>query len=308
MSNTFLTPTLIAQQALATLYESLVMVPLVYTDISADFAAQKPGNTINVRKPAVFQANSYTQGGGISLQSAAEGNVSVTLNQIADVSFAVTSQELSLDIINFDEQLLTPAMMAIAEKIDRDILSLRSGITNTVGVSGTNGNVAAWSAPETLIDAGRVLDIAKVPVDNRYVVTGPTTKANWLNSQTIKYVMNSGTSDALRRASIGEDLFGFAAYQTQNVGQAPADTRAGLPTTEVGVAFHPTAFCFASAPLELAPGSFASVQSYNGISIRVAYQYDITQKQTIVSLDTLYGVTVLDPNRACLVQGALTAS
>ncbi|KZM68135.1 P22 phage major capsid protein family protein [Nocardia terpenica] len=306
MANQFLTPQLIAQQALATLYESLVMVPLVYTDISSEFTAQKPGNTIMVRKPAVFQAQNFVQGSGIQLQSANEGNIPVTLNQVADVSFSVTSQELTLSIVNFDEQLLTPACMALAEKIDRDILSLRSQITQTVGVQGGN-NVANWNAPEVLIDAARVLDVAKVPVDGRAVVTGPYTKANWLNSQLLKFVMNSGNTDALRKASIGQNLFGFDAYQTQNVKaptSAPA-TGSGLPTTEAGVAFHQSAFCFASAPLELAPGSFASVQSYSGLSVRVAYQYDILQKQTIVSLDTLYGVQVLDPNRACLVQGAL---
>ena len=306
MSNVLLTPQLIAQQALATLYESLVMVPLVYTDISSEFTTQKIGNTINIRKPAVFTANKFVQGGGIILQDAVEGNVPVTLNQLADTSFSVSSQELTTSIVNFDEQFLTPACMALAEQIDRDILGLRSGITQTVGVAG-GLNVAAYTAPEVLIDAGRVLDLAKVPQDGRSFVSGPITKANFLNSPTIKYVMNSGDNEALRRASIGENLFNFDAYQTQNV-KAPASTPApgsGLPTTEVGVAFHETAFAFASAPLELAPGSFASVQTYNGISIRVAYQYDINQKKTIVSLDTLYGVTVLDANRACLVQGAL---
>jgi hypothetical protein len=187
--------------------------------------------------------------------------------------------------------------------IDQDILALKSNITAQAGLSTQTG--FEWNKPEVLIEAGRQLDIAKVPQDGRNVVTGPSTKAQWLNSQTVKFFANSNTTDALRRASIGDGLFGFDAYQTQNVGQPKAvgSQVSGDPTTEVGLAFHETAFCFASAPLEIAPGSFAAAETFKGISIRVAYQYDITKKQTIVSLDTLYGTKTLDANRAVLVKG-----
>ncbi|NKZ84720.1 hypothetical protein GS982_21290 [Rhodococcus hoagii] len=60
MANTLLTPDLIARQALATLYESMVMLPLVYTDLSTEFTTQKIGDTVNVRKPAVFEAKDST--------------------------------------------------------------------------------------------------------------------------------------------------------------------------------------------------------------------------------------------------------
>jgi hypothetical protein len=303
-TNTFLTPELIAQRALANLYPSLVMVPLVYTDVSSQFAAQKIGNTINIRKPTTFTANTFDDTSGIVVQAANETAIPVTLNTIADVSFAVTTEQLTLDIVNFDEQLLTPACMAIAEKVDQDILAMRSQISNTVGTT-TN---YLWNTPEALIDAGRVLDQANLPSSMRHAVTGPATKAQWLNSQDLKYVMNAGTNDDLRAGSLGASLFGADIFITTNITPAPVDSAAGLPTTEVGVMFHETAFCFASAPLELAPGSFASVQTYNGLSIRVAYQYDITKKQFICSLDTLYGTKVLDANRACLLQGALTGS
>ena len=64
MANTLLTPDVIASQALATLYESTVMLPLVYTDVSADFTAAKVGDTVTIRKPATFTANEFTRGSG----------------------------------------------------------------------------------------------------------------------------------------------------------------------------------------------------------------------------------------------------
>lgn len=301
MANAFLTPDVVARYALATLYENTVMLPLVYTDYSIEFGGtQKVGDTVNVRKPASFTANEFDRTAGITIQNANEGSFAVKLDKIADVSFAVTSEELTLDIEDFDEQLLAPATEALSQKIDRDLIGLGAGITQAAG----EGSGFEWNKPEVLIEAGRLLDIHNVPTGMRHAVTGPTTRANWLNSDLLKHADQSGTTEALRQGSIGRNLFGFDAYMTQNVGQPAGTPATGDPTTEVGLAFHPTAFSFVSAPLAVPPNANAAVQSYKGLSIRVAQQYDINKKQTVVSLDVLYGVQVVDPNRAVLLKGA----
>lgn len=301
MANTLLTPSIIARQALASLYENMAMLPLVYTDLSREWGNQNAiGDTVNIRKPATFEARRFDRSAGIEIQNAAEGSVPVTLDTISDVSFAVTSEDLSLNIADFDEQLLSPAMEAIAQDVDRSILGLRSDVTQTVGVD----EGFEWNKPETLIDAGRILDINKLPSNERYAVTGPTAKAHWMNSDIIKHADKSGSTEALRNGSIGRDIFGFEVFQTQNVGQADAAPEVGDPTTEVGLAFHRSAFAFVSAPMAVAPGSFGAVENYKGISLRVAYQYDINKKQTVVSVDTLFGVKTLDPKRAVLLKGA----
>ncbi|SLG40318.1 P22 coat protein-gene protein 5 [Mycobacteroides abscessus subsp. abscessus] len=307
MANTLLTPDILARQALATLHETLVMKPLVHTDHSREWGAQQIGDTVNIRKPVVFEAQDFNRATGIQLQDATEGKIPVKLDRIADVSFAVTSEELTLDIVDFDAQLLTPAMQAIAQKIDRAILSLRDDITQEVGHYPTGdprNDKRPWHKPEVLIEAGKVLDINLLPETERHAVTGPTIKAEWLDSDLLKNAHQSGSTEGLRKASIGRDLFGFDAYQTQNVGQPSLSPTPGQPTTEVGVAFHRSAFAFVSAPLAVAPGSYAAVASYEGVSIRVAYQYVIEKKHTIVSLDTLYGVKTIDPKRAVLIKGA----
>jgi hypothetical protein len=297
MANTLLTPSVLARQSLASLYETTQMLPLVYTDVSSAFTTAKIGDTVNVRKPAVFTANLFDRAVGIVPQNATEGSIPVKLDKIADVSFTVTTEELTLKISDFAEQFLDPAMEAIAQHVDKAILALRTDVVQKAGLTAPY----EWSKPEVLIEAGRLLDIQKVPTQDRYAVVGPTTKAQWLNSEILKHADKSGSTAALRQGSIGRDVFGFQAFQTQNVGQPTATS--GQPSTEQGLAFHKTAFAFASAPLEVAPGSNASVVSYKGINIRVAYDYDIKYKQTVVSLDTLYGVKTLDPNRAVLLTG-----
>lgn len=307
MANTLLSTTAIAEQALATLYESTFLGPLVYTDYGTELATRKQGDTINIRKPATFTAQEFDRAQGIQLQDATEGTVPVKLDKIADVSFAVTDEDMSLKIADFDQQLLSPAMEAIAQHVDLAVLGVRDQVTQ---VAGTHADAAAdgqtWDKPEVLIEAKRQLDLRSVPQRDRFAVVGPTMASKWLNTELLKTANKSGSTEALREGSIGRNLFGFDAFQTGLVGQPDPNPAVGAPTTEVGLAFHRTALALASAPLEVPAGANqgqVAVQTYRGLSVRVAYGWDIKYKQTVVSVDFLYGVKLLDPNRAVLLKG-----
>lgn len=300
MANTFLTPEVIAKQAVATLHETLVMKQLVHVDLTQEFKSAKVGDTINVKKPATFVAKDFDRRRGIELQDATQSNIAVKLDKFKDVSFSVTSEELALDIVDFDEELLTPAMQAIALGMDSSLLDVRKDVVNTAG----SKSGFEITKPEVLIDAGAILDVNKVPVEDRFAVVGPYTKANWLNSPILKQVDQSGSTEALRRASLGKDLFGFETYYTNNIKPPAGHPEPGTPTTEIGLAFHKNAIAFASAPTEIPPGAVGHVETYKGVSVRVIFQYDITKKQTVVSVDTLFGLKLLDPNMAVLLKGA----
>ena len=309
MANTFLNPNVIAEAALATLYENTVAAQLVHRDYSSEFVA-RIGDTVNVRKPAVFEAKEFTT--AIEIQTATESSVPVVLNHFADVSFEVTSKDMTLKVEDFREQLLDPAMEAITQKIDRDILAFRDDITQVVGL-GTDSSAPytlgagvnrIWSKPEALIDAQTVLNKALVPTNDRSVIIGVETNGEWLDSDLLKRVDESGSTEALREAYLGRRLFGFNPYWSQNVEQAPAPGVTGDPTTEVGVAFHRTAVALVTRPLELPSGAAnAAIVNYKGFGIRVVIGYDQTSKKDVISLDTLYGVKTLDPSRAVLVKG-----
>ncbi|WP_433355623.1 P22 phage major capsid protein family protein [Microtetraspora malaysiensis] len=309
MANNFLTPSIIAKQALATLYETCVMAMLVHRDYEQEFVS-RVGDTISVRKPAVFTANEFNRATGIQIQNADEGSVPITLNHFADVSFAVTSEELTLEIEDFGVQLLNPAMEAIAQKIDRDILSLRNDIVQRVGVpnaaiTGVTGKVIhPYDDPKTAIDARRVLNQRSVPAADRNLVVGPEIEALWLSDPLFHQADTRGDTDGLREASLGRRVFGHDAYQTQNIHGPTGTPTTGQPSSEIGVAFHKTAFALVTRPLVLPQGAAnAAVESYKGFGVRVVMDYDISKKQDVVSVDCLYGVKTLDPNRAVLIHG-----
>lgn len=304
MANTLLTPTVIADQALATLYETCVMAQLVHRDYEPEFA-RKIGDAITIRKPATFVAKEYNRTTGIEIQDAVEGNVNMTLNHMADVSFAVTSEEMTLKIEDFDAQFLTPAMEAIAQKIDRDLLALRDDITAEVGDIAAAGPPATylWSNPKVLIEAGKTLDKAKVPSTERRVVTGPETAAEWVADSLFHEAQKRGNTEGLTEANLGPRVFGFTPYMTQNIA-VPSPQGSGISTTEVGLAFHRTALALAFRPLELPQGNpNAAISNYKGFGLRVVYGYDMDKKQDVVSIDCLYGTKVLDANRAVLIKG-----
>lgn len=295
MANTLLTAQTIARQALANLYETAVAAQLVHRDFENDFASGT-GATVRVRKPAVFQANEFDRETGVQMQDANEGFVDVTLDHLADVSFAVTAEEMSLEITDFDAQFLTPAMEAIIQKVDRDIIAaLNTSVTARVGgvaanpagedYNGYNGVFPA-SDSRVLVQAAAALDGAKVPFTDRRVIAGRNIKAAWAAERTWRSADRAGSTEGLREASIGR-ASGFDTFMSQN--EVP----------DQALAFHRTAAALVCRPLDLPRGAQnAAVENYNGLSIRVVYGYDMDRKEDRISIDCLYGVKVLDAARA----------
>lgn len=74
MANTLLTADIIARAALANLYETTVMAPLVHRDYEPEFA-NRVGDTITVRKPATFTAEEYSRLAGITVQEIGRAHV-----------------------------------------------------------------------------------------------------------------------------------------------------------------------------------------------------------------------------------------
>jgi hypothetical protein len=299
MANNLLTPDVIAEAALATLYETTVMAGLVHRDYEDTFA-NAVGDTITIRKPATFVALEYNRAAGITVQDANESGIPMTLNHFADVSFAVTSEDQTLKITDFSERLLSPAMEAISQKVDRDLLALRTDITQQVGT--TAGE--EWDDPRVLIAAGRKLTQKSVPLTGRSVVVGPTMAGEWLKDDLMNRADARGDTLGLQEASLGRRVFNFDPYETNNIVQP--NPGVGVSTTEVGLAFHRTAFAMAVRPLALPRGAAnAAIANYKGFGLRVIFGYDMDKKQDICSIDILYGCKTLDPNRAVIIRGAL---
>jgi hypothetical protein len=207
MSNTFLTVNEIAKESLMRLQNNLVLGSLVHTDFSDEFANK--GDTVNVRKPAVFTAQEFTT--TTSAQVIAESNVPVKLDKIADVTVEVTSKQLSLNIQDFGSQVIEGAMQALAQKIDEDLAKLYVDIPYYTGTAGTTPAALA-----NIANVGKVLNTNKVPFANRRLVIDPEAQAKLVILDAIAGADKSGSTQALREANMGR-ILSFDTYMDQNI-------------------------------------------------------------------------------------------
>lgn len=79
------------------------------------------------------------------------------------------------------------------------------------------------------------------------------------------------------------------------------DVTAGAHTANL--AFHPKAFAFVTAPLDQPRSKPSYVVEYEGLSLRVVEDYDTNTKDTILSMDILFGYKTMYPQLATRVLG-----
>lgn len=286
MPNTFLTPDIIAREALMVLRNNAVMANLVHRDFSEEFVGAV-GDTITVRKPATFVANEY-DGSKITVQDATESGVPVVMDKHLDVSFAVTSKQMALSIEDFSKQLLVPAMQAFADKVDKYLIGLEAEATNR------HPHADGAIAPADMVAARKYLTKNAAPMADRRFVVGADAEADLLNSElfvSAEKVGDAGT--ALREASLGRK-FGMDVYVDQNIAKAGGYTPS--------IAFHKNAMALVTRPLALPQGAAkAAIVNYDGFGLRVVYGYDMQTKTDTVSIDMLCGVKLLDDKLIAVV-------
>ena len=285
MANTILTPDIIAREALMVLRNNAVMANLVYRDYSSEFVAGV-GDTITIRKPATFEAKEFTS--NIVLQDATETGVTVKMDKLLDVSFAVTAKELALEIADFSAQFITPAMQAFADKIDKYLIALEKDVTNRVDHA--TGDIA----PADIVNVRKFLVQNAAPLTERRLVIGADAEADLLKNQAFTNAGSVGDEGtALREASLGRK-YGLDIYTDQNI------VKTGDYTPSI--AFHRNAFALVTRQLPLPQGAAsAAIMNYDGFGLRVVRGYDISTKTDTVSIDMLCGVKLLDGKLAAVL-------
>jgi hypothetical protein len=296
MANTFITPSVIASRGLATLYNNTVLAALVSRDFDAEFSG-KVGDTITIRKPATFTAATFDKTARTTTwQDATEDSVTVTLDTIKHVPFHVTDEQMTLNVTDFQTQLLNPAMEALVQAIDGD---LAEKLVDVAEGAGGGGTVRMSDDPATTDSANYVFRKArekltrnKLPLTDRYAVLSPEGTTVALGDEIFLAADKSGSTDALRDAIVGRAL-GFETYETQVLGLGAGDRGQAD-----GVAFHRSAVIAAIRPLAKPRGVAAensAVMNYKGLSLRVVYSYDENAKQDQVVVDIMYGLAAAYP-------------
>ncbi|CAB4123469.1 Major capsid protein Gp5, partial [uncultured Caudovirales phage] len=235
MSNTLLTISKITNEALMVLENELTFTSEVDRNYDDQFAVVggKIGNTVNVRRPGRFIG---TTGPALNVEDFNENSVPVTLSTQFHVDTQFTTQDLALSLDMFSDRVLKPAVAAIANKIDRDGLSLAASQTaNIVGVAGTPPTGLI-----TYLTAGAYLDSEGAPRDGRRsCIVEPFTSATIVDSLKGLFVPQEAIGEQYRKGLMGRDSAGVNWKLDQNVvsqtfGNWSANTIACNVTTATG--------------------------------------------------------------------------
>ena len=163
MSNTFLTPTMVARDAAIALDNRLVVGNLVSRDKENTFTASKIGDSVTVTlPPAVSDAGEFT--GTTVATDQTETSIALKLEKWFYKRVDLTSKQKSLELSDFTRLVTVPQIQGIQEAIDkfflRNMQVFRKNLTGTVGNRpSTLAHITAASKAMTdlkLSRAGRV--------------------------------------------------------------------------------------------------------------------------------------------------------
>jgi P22 coat protein - gene protein 5 len=228
VANTLLTSSIITLEALAVLKNSLTFAANVNRQYDDRFAqvGNKIGDTLNVRKPPRYIGRT---GQAISIEDSVESSIPVQLTTQFGVDIQFASSDLALRIDDFSDRFIKPAMATVANKIDRDGLSMaKNAIYNQVGTPGANGTTGITTGNVLLSGAKLDNNGCVRSTDMRSFVVSPLTQA--LLVDTVKSLFNPAPTiaDQYKTGNIGTAL-GYKWSMDQNVINHTAGALGGTP-------------------------------------------------------------------------------
>src|ERR1700692_4501093 len=127
---------LVAVDALPVLLGNLIMGNLVNRDYEPVLA--NAGDTVNVPIPPTLVANNLAEGGTVQTQNPSLGNAQIVLNTHAEATFQIPDVTKVLAVPDLLRLYMQPAVVALAERIESDLLALYGLFTSNTAV-GTGG-------------------------------------------------------------------------------------------------------------------------------------------------------------------------
>ena len=224
--NVLLTPDVIAREALMILEGNILAPSVMKTSAAAEWAGSKVGDTVRVRRPAFFGVDDYSPGTAhattIKVQDAQESSVDLKIEHHYDVSFEVSSKELTLNMDDFSDRLLKPAMSALSAKIEKYALSK----IEHLGILAESTALTAFTAHSSMAEMSRIvqqLNIHKVPQQNRKMIISPVAQTEIYTIENFVQAQMSGDArspvqDALLGRFMGMDMMMALDLPTHSVG------------------------------------------------------------------------------------------
>jgi hypothetical protein len=210
--NTTVNSSWVAREVARMLVNNLKFGANVNRDYDPQFAKSgaKVGYTVNARLPQRYVVN---KGQALVIQPVNDQVVPITLTDQANVGIEFSSASLALEIDDYRERYIRPAVEALVNQIDYDGMQrMYQAVAATVGTPGT-----VPSSNLTFLDAGVKMSNGAVPEDGRIAMLNPRMHATLANANIALF--NQRRSESFfRRGQFGEEALGIDRwFSTQNV-------------------------------------------------------------------------------------------
>jgi hypothetical protein len=278
---------LVAADALPALVGNLVMGNLVNRDYEPTLA--HAGDTVNVPIPPTLVANNIAEGGLVQAQNPSLGNAQIVLNSHCEATFQIPDVTKVLAVPDLLQVYMRPAVVALAERIESDLLGLYASFTanSPLGTAGT-------PITEALVDlAETALFSAKVPVrEPKHLIVDAATYSQLRQIARFSEYQTAGEAGmrSLIEGTIGKikDFFVLRSQFVNKTGSSPAATH------NVAFAKDAIGLVVRRLPQPLpGTGAIAEYAELGNFGMRVTMSYQPNTLSQQFTVDVLYGCGVL---------------
>lgn len=230
MANSLLTISMITVKALQLFRNTNLFLRSINKEYQSYFGKEplSIGDTVRIRKPI---DPTVRVGATASPQSTVEQQLTLSINNLLGVDLQFTDTERTLDIADFSDRFIAPAVNNLGGAVAAAIMGgIETGGTSPTGgqQTGTNGfggspnivnNTAAGvnnsSSPtisptaQNWLNAGALLDTMSCPADGRIIVMSPYTEKNTVSYLTGLFNPQVKISEQFNRGVMTRNTLGF---------------------------------------------------------------------------------------------------
>lgn len=273
---------LVAADSLPALMGNLVMGNLVNRSFESVLA--QAGDTVNVPIPPVMTAKNIAEAGSVTNQNPSLGNAQVVLNTHAEATFQIPDVTKVLAVPDLLRLYMEPAVIAIAEKIETDLLNLYPLFTNNAVQGAYNTAIT-----EAVVDSTETaLFDAKVPLtEQRFLMVNGATYGTMRQIPRFTEAQTAGSGLPIQTGTFGQ-LKGFNVIRSQYV------NKSGNNTNNLAFTKNAIALVMRRLPQPLpGTGAVAEYAELGNFGMRVTMSYQPNTLAQQFTVDVLYGVGVL---------------
>lgn len=289
MAHTLYTPTQAASATIASLKYLTNLPRTVRQDFSAEFVAGR-GQTVNVIGPvSAGKAKVYTKANRTARDA-------IQFNELAQTWFPVTLEDQVYNAVRLPDdfatftlkdlvsQVLRPQAESVVDELAAPLIAEMVAIESDSAIPAIAPDGSNFL--QVLIKARQVLNERNVPAAGRTFAIGSDIEAAALQLTQLQKVNEAGNSDVLRNATLGR-IMGFDIV-----------AEAALPS-DFGIAYTRDAFAHVTRPSRQPEGAAKSATvAENGYALRWIQHYNPLQLEDQSVVDTFFGATTLDADRA----------